>query len=131
MNERIADAILLLRNRAIWGHFPKDMRVYFVAQRGRCPYCPGILPVEAVAQGIKHKDKAAAKARCSWDHVFPKARWGSTPTGYVVAHQGCNTRKGMSTPHPCEVLYRDVTNEIIRDIHLARSSAGGYASSGV
>lgn len=120
-SERIADAIRLLRNRALWGHFPADMRVYFVAQRGRCPYCPGILPVEAVAQGKKHKDKKKAWARCSWDHVFPRCRWGSTRKGYVVCHSGCNLRKGDRDPHPCEVFYRDVTNEIIGAIERIRS----------
>ncbi len=123
---RLADCLRLLRHRSLWGGFPRDMRPYFLAQRGRCPYCPDVLMTESVGQGkfMKKADKRRqAGKRASWDHVFPRSRWGNHPGSKVVCHTACNLRKADRHPHPCEVLFRDVTVEIVDGIYAELSRA--------
>lgn len=122
MRQRLLDCLRLLRNRGIWGNFPRDMRPYFLAQRGRCPYCDRLLIT--LSQGsAKFKCKADRKREeqwhASWDHVFPRSRWGNHKGSKIVCHIVCNRLKADRHPHPCEVLFRDITTGIVDEIDRA------------
>ena len=102
--------------------FPRDMRPFFLAQRGHCPYCTTPLIIEAVGQAnfMKKADRLRqAERRASWDHVFPRSRFGNGKGSKVLAHTRCNTLKSDRAPYPCEVMFRDVTVGIVAEIRAA------------
>lgn len=106
--------------------FPRDMRPFFLAQRGRCPYCVDVLVIESVGQAnfMKKADRRRQEAkRASWDHVFPKSRWGNSKGSKVICHTSCNQRKSDRHPYACEVLFRDVTVGIVSEIEAAVAMA--------
>lgn len=48
------------------------------------------------------------------DHVIPLSRGGfDVQHNYLFAHKRCNNLKGDRMPKPCEILYLNVTNEIL------------------
>lgn len=49
----------------------------------------------------------------SVDHVYPKVKGYTRNKNKLLAHKGCNMRKGERPPHPCEVLYLEGINEIM------------------
>lgn len=111
--ERIRDAAAvkelqyrssLISHVALWGNFPVTMRPFWLAQRSRCPYCGEQIDLE---RGARH--------RSSWDHVVPSSAGGRghADKNKVLAHQPCNQRKGDRMPTACEVLFCQVTNEIV------------------
>lgn len=102
----------MLKMKDLWGLFSKDMRPFWLAQRERCPYCGYKIPLVPIPSEEK-------LTRSTWDHVFPRSRWGSHSRSYVLAHSACNTIKGARHPYPCEILFRDFTNEIVDDIVFA------------
>ncbi len=98
--------------RELWGQFPLAMRPFFIAQRKLCPYCRHLLVL----------DRATGNSMPStWDHVVPRSLGGGghQDRNKVLAHAGCNRRKGDRAPHPCERLFCQITNEIV--FSLARA----------
>lgn len=108
MTSRSLDCRKLLRLKYLWGQFNQEMRPFWLAQRKRCPYCGYNIPLASTEKNDI--------TRSTWDHVYPRSRWRSHRLSYVICHSACNTIKGDRHPHPCEVLFRDFTNEIVGDI---------------
>lgn len=94
----------LLQHRELWGQFPTGMRPFYLAQRKRCPYCGQLLELDR-----------APGDRSTWDHVTPRSRGGRGHDGRnkVIAHEACNQAKGDRPPKPCEILFCQITNEIV------------------
>lgn len=108
---RLADIRRLLRTKSLWGHFPRNMRPLFLAQRGRCPYCPELLPLHTPLHATR------GHPGTNRDHIWPKRlRSPRRPNDIVLAHQDCNLIKGQRHPHPCEVLFGRFVTEIVEDV---------------
>lgn len=125
MTPRLADCLRLLRNRGLWGMFPRDMRPFFLAQRGVCPYCGHQMVIESVGQAnfMKKADRRRQEEkRASWDHVFPRSRWGNAKGSKILCHTRCNQMKSDRHPYPCEVLFRDVTVGIVAEIKATQAT---------
>jgi hypothetical protein len=111
-SDALRDRVVLLCHWRIWGAFPVAMRAFYVAQRGRCPYCPALLnPTD-----LPH---SKAPLRATWDHVFPKSRFRYRVRNKVLAHSRCNTQKGGRPPTACESLFLEITNAIVDDLRKA------------
>lgn len=97
----------LLQHRELWGLFPIKMRPFFIAQRSRCSICGNRMALDR-----------AGHLMATWEHVIPRARGGGghEARNKVIAHKGCNTLKGDRAPTACELLFCQVTNEIVFSI---------------
>lgn len=74
-------------------------------QRGKCPYCPRLLPHLGWPED-------RGPLQCTVDHVHPKSRNGSRELGknLCLAHAACNKRKAARLPHPCELIFLKAVN---------------------
>ena len=84
---------------------PRRSRDLYVAQGALCPYC-----------GRKFSTgRRGVARRPTIDHVVPRARGGGDgPGNEVLAHARCNFTKADRMPHPCEILFAEITGEILR-----------------
>lgn len=98
-----------LRN---WDHFPREMRIYWIAQCGICPYC---------GTGIPTKGGRMGPFVATWDHVIPASimRTRARKSNVVLAHYSCNCRKSDRIPTPCEILFSRITADIVHDYGIA------------
>jgi 5-methylcytosine-specific restriction endonuclease McrA len=108
-----ADALskrrFLWKNVRLWGQFPVKFRAFYLAQRGRCPYCGALIDIS--------RPRGERPSQCTFDHVRPKARGGKgVVRNKVLAHEVCNRAKARRPPHACELFFLAVTNEIKRAI---------------
>lgn len=95
-----------------WGSFPKNLRRYFIAQNGRCPYCARV--VEFTSSIKAHERIKPNRVVPSTEHVRPKSRGHTADIGNkVLACVRCNNRKGGRQPYPCEILFAEITGEIV------------------
>ena len=86
-------------------HIQRDHRRHFIAQRGICPLCGHMMG------GAQKKMQ-----RRSWDHVWPRAKGYTKKQNKILVHEECNGKKADRHPFPCEVLYLQVTNELMCEI---------------
>lgn len=80
----------------------------YTAQRGRCYICNG-----RMATGMSKSNMPNVASR---DHVFPRSThrlYFDHTRNILLAHSNCNNRKGDREPYACEVLYLEVTNNIL------------------
>jgi 5-methylcytosine-specific restriction endonuclease McrA len=94
----------LLQHVELWGNLPVKMRPFWIAQRSRCSICGHRLALDR-----------AGNLAATWDHVMPRARGGGghEARNKAIAHRGCNQGKGDRPPTACELLFCEVTNEIV------------------
>lgn len=78
------------------------------AQRGKCPYCPRMLPHLGWPED-------AGQLQCTVDHVHPKSKQGSRELGVnlVLSHRVCNMRKSNRSPRPCELIFVQAINLLL------------------
>lgn len=102
----------LVEERALWGNFPRTMRPFWIAQRARCPYC-----------GERIELRRGRREQSTWDHVRPVSAGGRghSERNKVIAHSPCNCSKGDRMPYACEVLFCQVTNEIVAAMREVRT----------
>lgn len=104
-------AELVLRAE-LWSGYPRLMRPFWLAQRSKCPYC-----------GHRLELGPGGRNRSSWDHVVPSSAGGRghDARNKVIAHPKCNRTKGDRLPTACEVLFCQVTNEIVSAMREVRA----------
>lgn len=102
--------------------FPMDPmlrgnRTKWSAQNLRCYLC-GRVFIDCLPD--KHP------MRPTRDHVHPRSRYKGKVNNLLLAHYRCNTEKGARDPHPCEILFLEFTNEIMRWKAYERERAKSY-----
>jgi hypothetical protein len=99
---------------APWGHFPKKLRRFYVAQNGKCAYCGRI--VEFTSSIKRHEHVKPHKVVPICDHVRPRLGGNGHDLSVgnkVLACCYCNRRKADRQPYPCELLFAAITAEIV------------------
>jgi 5-methylcytosine-specific restriction endonuclease McrA len=116
--DRMADCVMMLRRKDLWGGFPVAMRRFYLAQRSLCPYCGHKMPTIARQNGDAGHGLQKL-LRVTWDHVWPRSRYPAKPKNRILSHHSCNQQKQDREPVACEALFLEVTNEIVGDIEAA------------
>lgn len=98
----------------VWGNFPRKFRRLYIAQNGICPYCG--LKLQLIGGPHYGQRPMPGDQRPTRDHVRPylggrgqKAYLGN----YVVCCSWCNFQKGSRAPHPCELLFAEITGDLL------------------
>lgn len=99
-----------------WGNFPRKLRRLYIAQNGKCPYCGHQIPMlpspskwQRAEPGDRHPTKDHVNPRRPPDGPGDTLRIGNR----VVACLWCNKEKGCRPPRPCEVLFAEITGELV------------------
>ena len=94
-----------------WNGFPTQLRRFFIAQNGLCPYCGRRIALSAPMRGRNIRPN---HLHPSMDHVVARSRGGTRHIGNkVCACVWSNSQKRDRAARPCELLFAEITAEIV------------------
>lgn len=102
-----------------WNGLPRAMRLLYVAQRGECSLCYGLMPLRANG----NEPEVA-----TFDHVIPRSCGGGRGRNLLLAHRGCNQARGNAEPSELQRVFAETVYDRLASYRTSEGLCGSFAS---